>query len=136
MALQPTTFAAGPRTENGQAVWEEYIALPASGTKLSGAITGLKANFKTLNHYVSFRIQFVGTLAGTNVDIDLMGGYLKDGTDAGVAITNLVTALTGTTAAFAVKDINLTPYPWYFIRCTVDTSEIANAVKVTILNPE
>lgn len=133
MAENPTAFTQGPRTENGMTVWEEHMVLPSTGTKLSNAIKqtgfdgGLRPNMKHLNWYASFRLEATA-VTGTNLDIALMGGFLEDGSDAVVIVAALVTALTDTTPAAAVRDLNATPYPYYFIRVTVDADESANGL--------
>ena len=85
---------------------------------------------------VSFRFEFKGTLVGTNIDVNLLGGFKEDGTDAIEIITDMVTALTDTTPAQVMKDLKATPYPFYFIEADSDADETANGLQIDIFGAD
>lgn len=142
MALEPILFKDGPRTENGLPIWTEIVALPNNTTKDIGPVKettldgGLRPDYRQQALFVGFRGEIIGTITGTDINVDLLGGFQSDLSGAVVVITNLLTALTDATKIRSVvKDINLTPYPYYGFRLTSDADETTKAVKIEVFPP-
>lgn len=132
--LQTTTFAGGPVTLNGQPSLYEQMTLPATGTGLSGAIKFFKPNLSNNNRYIAVWMK-ASAVSGTNLDIAWMGGFDEAGTTAVLITDAIVADITDTTAAAAVIDLNANPYPFYFIRVTVDADESANVLEIRAYGP-
>lgn len=125
------------KSVNGCLVATETVTGVASGTAYTSEISFIKKT-DLANHYVGISCANA-SLAGTNLDVSLLGTATSGTAGASMEFTHVSDSLvaditTGTTKSANV-DFNLYPTPFYRIGFLVDSSETAKSVTVTIVVP-
>ncbi len=121
-------FSAWDNTDTVPRAGEQYrltyetgIALPDTSNDFTPAMTFLKVSDKKPGiQGVTVQAQLVGSLVGTNIDVDLWGAYDDNTANAIELITTLDATTTANEFRFDLKDYN---YPFLYLKVTTDDTE-------------